>query len=197
VVARSNQILGELRGVAARMPATRARLAALPMHLVADVGGLRVGIVHGDATALAGWGFSPELLQATTPAALADLQARTCVDIFASTHTCLALLHDNLLPGRRLTIINNGAAGMPNFAGTPGGLISRIATTPSPHRPIYGLARDGVHIDAIPVAYNHGQFLDRFHARWPAGSPAHVSYARRVIEGPDYAVAQASGRAAE
>jgi hypothetical protein len=197
IVVRSNWILSELRSVAAGAPAACARLAALPMHLVANVGGLRVGIVHGDATALAGWGFSRESLQAATPAAIADLQARSRIDIFASTHTCLALLHDNLLPGRRLTVINNGAAGMPNFAGIPGGLISRIATTPSPHRPLYGLARDGVHMDALQVAYDQGQFLDRFLARWPAGSPAHVSYARRIIEGPDYAITQAYRRRAE
>ena len=39
-----------------------ARLAALPMHLVAQVGGLRIGIVHGDAAALAGWGFAHDAL---------------------------------------------------------------------------------------------------------------------------------------
>lgn len=117
--------------------------------------------------------------------------------MFASTHTCLALLRDAALPNGRLTVINNGAAGMPNFAGNRHGLISRIATTPSPHRPLYGVKRDGVHIDAVAVAYDHGQFLDRFLARWPVGSPAHLSYARRILEGPAYTVAQALGRAPE
>ena len=193
VVMRSNRILRELRSMAVRTPAARARLAALPMHLVADVRGLRVGIVHGDAMSLAGWNFTREVLGAAAPDTLADLQARSRVDIFASTHTCLALLHDAALPNGRLTVINNGAAGMPNFAGTHHGLISRIATTPSPHRPIYGLIRDGVHIDAIAVAYDHGRFLNRFLARWPAGSSAHLSYARRILEGPTYTIAQALG----
>jgi hypothetical protein len=162
------------------------------MHLVAKVGRLRIGIVHGDATALAGWGFTHEMLgNPAAPAALADLHRRTRVDVFASTHTCLALLHDATLPGGRLTVINNGAAGMPNFAGTRHGLISRIAATPSPHRPVYGLARDGVYIDAIAVDYDHRKFLDRFLARWPAGSPAHLSYAARILEGPAYTIAQA------
>ena len=196
VVMRSNLILSELRGVAARAPAARARLAGLPMHLVAEVAGLRVGIVHGDATALAGWGFTRENLVAAAPAKLADLRARSHIDVFASTHTCLALLHDTALPNGRLTVINNGAAGMPNFKGTRHGLISRIATTPSPHEAVYGLKRDGVHIDALAVGYEHGQFLDRFLARWPAGTPAHLSYARRILEGPAYTVALALASAA-
>jgi hypothetical protein len=197
VVMRSNLVLSQLRGVAASTPAARARVAGLPMHLVAEVGGLRVGIVHGDATSLAGWDFTRETLAAVPPAMLADLTARSCIDVFASTHTCLALLSDTALPNGRLTVINNGAAGMPNFKRTRYGLVSRIATTPSPHRPVYGLERDGVHIDALPVGYDHGQFLDRFLARWPAGTPAHLSYARRILEGPAYTIAQARGSAAE
>jgi len=196
VVVRSNQILSELRSVAARAPAACTRLAGLPMHLVADVGSLRVGIVHGDANSLAGWSFTREIL-GVAGAMLADLRARARIDLVASTHTCLALLHDAALPNGRLTVINNGAAGMPNFAGRRHGLLSRIATTPSPHRPVYGLTRDGVHIDAIEVAYDHGQFLDCFLARWPAGSPAHLSYARRIFDGPAYTVAQALGSAPE
>ncbi|HMA73227.1 MAG TPA: hypothetical protein VKP67_17350, partial [Xanthobacteraceae bacterium] len=46
VVVRSNRVLDELRTVACRAPAACARLAGLPMHIVAEVGGLRVGIVH-------------------------------------------------------------------------------------------------------------------------------------------------------
>ena len=196
VVTRSNLILSESRGVAARAPAARARVAGLPMHLVAEVGGLRVGLVHGDATSLAGWGFTHENLVAATSALLADVRARSHIDVFASTHTCLALLHDAALPSGRLTVINNGAAGMPNFQGTRHGLISRIATTPSPHEAVYGLKRDGVHIDALAVGYDHERFLDRFLARWPAGTPAHLSYARRILEGPAHTIAQALASAA-
>jgi hypothetical protein len=197
MVMRSNRILSELRSVATRVPGTRRRLAGLPMHLVADVGGLRIGIVHGDAWSLAGWGFTREILHATAPAILADLRARSRVDVFASTHTCVPLLHEMALPNGRLTVINNGAAGMPNFIGSQHGLISRIATTPSPHPPSYGVSRDGVHIDAIAVAYDHEQFLDRFLARWPAGTAAHLSYARRIFDGPAYTIAQALGSVPE
>src|SRR5258708_37397380 len=170
---RSNLILSELRGVAARAPAARARVSGLPMHLVAEVGGRRVGIVHGDATSLAGWGFTRENLVAAPPATLADLRARSHIDVFASTHTCLALLHDAALPNGRLTVINNGAAGMPNFKGTRHGLISRIATTRSPHGAVYGLKRDGVHIHALAASYTHLRFPHRFLPLRPPPTPPH------------------------
>jgi hypothetical protein len=197
VVQRSNAILGELRHTADAVLGSAGRLAALPMHLVARVGRLRVGIVHGDAESLAGWSFAHDALD--DPAARNALEAiaqAARVDAFASTHTCLAALRDFKLRAGRLTIINNGAAGMPNFAGSRSGLVSRIATTPSPHRPLYGLVRDGVHIDALPVAYDVEGFLARFRRRWPEGSPAHSSYFDRLISGPGYEIAQARPPAA-
>ena len=99
-----------------------------------------------------------------------------------------------MLQSGRLTIINNGAAGMPNFSGSRVGLVSRIATTSSPHRPLYGIVRDGVHIDAIPLDYDNDGFLDRFLDRWPTGSAAHASYFPRIMAGPPYALEQACRR---
>jgi hypothetical protein len=192
VVQRSNEIFRELRRAAAAVPGIGGRLAQLPMHLVAQIGDLRVGIVHGDAASLAGWRFAPEALDdASAGRWLDEIRHASRIDAFASTHTCLAVLRDFSLPGGRLTVINNGAAGMPNFAGTRFGLISRIATTPSPHPPLYGIVRDGVHIDAIALRYDSNAFLQHFLARWPEGSPAHASYLRRIEHGPDYAIASA------
>jgi hypothetical protein len=111
--------------------------------------------------------------------------------VFASTHTCLAALRDFSFPAGRLTVINNGAAGMPNFAGTDFGLLTRIATHPSPQAAAFGLARDGVHIDAIPIRYDQAAFVSRFLARWPEHSAAHASYFRRIVAGPDHAPARA------
>jgi len=192
IVTRSNEILAELREVAA--PEAAQRLAALPMHLVASIGGLRVGIVHGDAASLAGWRFAHEALDDPENAAwLADVREMSGVDVFASTHTCLAALREFASP-ERLTIVNNGAAGMANFAGTSFGLISRIAIRPSPHPALYGAARDGVFIDAIAVEFDLAAFLARFETCWPEGSPAHVSYYRRIVGGPAYGIEQATGR---
>ena len=193
IVTRSNEILSLLQGVA---PAeARARLGRLPMHLVAAVGPLRVGLVHGDAAALAGWRFAhDELDNPKRRGWLAEIHAAAHVDVFASTHTCLAALRDFDLPDGRLTVINNGAAGMPNFSRSRAGVITRIATSPSPHRPLYGTQRDGVFIDALAVDYDHDAFLNRFLARWPEGSPAHASYFTRIVDGPDYSLAAAAGQ---
>jgi hypothetical protein len=193
VVRRSNEIAIELRRTAQAFPAATERMAALPMRLVADVGGLRVGIVHGDATSLAGWSFAHDALDRPAARTMLDAVRRAArVDLFASAHTCLAVLRDFRLPAGRLTIINNGAAGMPNFSGGRFGLVSRIAATPSPHRPFYGIVRDGVHIDAIPLPYDSEAFLRRFLARWPKGSAAHASYFQRITIGPDHSVGRAA-----
>lgn len=191
VVRRSNDIIAQVQQA---MPGTaRARLAALPMQMVAQVGILRVGIVHGDAAALAGWRFAQDELD--NPKRLdwlCDIHAQAQVDIFASTHTCLAALRDFGLTRGRLTIINNGAAGMPNFTGSQHGVITRIALTPSPHRPLYGVVRNGVHIDALAVNYDTEAFLVRFLKRWPPGSSAYESYYNRIAQGPDYSMATAA-----
>lgn len=189
-VRRSNEILGELR---ANCPQeARARLARLPMHLVAQVGPLRVGIVHGDAASLAGWRFAHDALDDPKSHAWRNqVRQSSKVDVFASTHTCLAALRDFLLPAGRLTVINNGAAGMPNFSHSTFGVVSRIAVTRSPHRTLYGLMRDGVRIDAVAVHYEQRAFADRFLARWPERSPAYESYFGRIAGGPDYPMARA------
>jgi hypothetical protein len=190
MVERSNAILTALRMAVPSMHAVKLR--DLTMHLVAQVGPLRIGIVHGDATSLAGWRFDRVALDhPSARAGLNEIRADSRIDLFASSHTCAASLREFALPAGRLTIINNGAAGMPNFAGSRAGLISRIAVVPSPHRPVYGAVRDGVHIDAIPVAYDAEKFLDRFLARWREGSPAHASYFRRITTGPSDTVADA------
>jgi hypothetical protein len=186
VVRRSNAILRELRAAASTVPGAAAGLAGLAMHCVARVGDLTVGIVHGDATSLAGWGFAHDALDQPALGRLDDIRRQSAVDVFASTHTCLAALRDLALAGGRLTIINNGAAGMPNFAGTRFGIVSRIATRPSPAPPLYGVTRRHVHIDALALPYDHAAFVDRFLARWPEGSAAHASYFRRIDCGPDY-----------
>lgn len=194
VVDRSNDILAELRHAAGRIPGAAGALGVLPMHVVARVGDLRIAIVHGDAASLAGWRFAHDALDdpANLPW-LEDVHRAARADVFASTHTCLAALREFKLPSGRLTVINNGAAGMPNFSGRRDGLVTRIATTPSPHPPLYGTVRYGIHIDAIALAYDHDRFYQRFLARWPNGSPAHESYCQRILSGPDYSLAQAHG----
>jgi len=94
----------------------------------------------------------------------------------ATSHTCSAVAL-NLEHG---ALINNGAAGMPNFAGGRYGLLSRIATTPHPAA-LYRCQRDGLFIEALPLNYAHDNFLADFDRQWPADSPATLSYRSRVL----------------
>jgi len=186
-VERSNRILTRLRDTARNFPDERRALGRLPLHLRARVGGLRVGVVHGDAESLAGWGFSQERLR-EHQATIARWFDQAGVDVYASSHTCLpvaATIGDGIL-------INNGAAGMPNFSGTRFGVITRVGTAPSPFPACYGMCRNGVHIEALPVHYDHGAWARLFLEIWPEGTDAHASYWDRILHGPLYFSARAA-----
>jgi len=186
-VARSNRILSLLRETARGFPDLRAQLGALPMVASARVGKLRIGIVHGDAESLAGWRFAHQSLDAPDNLPWLDaVHAEAGVDLFASSHTCLPVLREFALTRGSLVVINNGAAGMPNFTCTRFGLLTRISTRPAPIAPVYGIRRDGVHVEALPIRYDHARWIEAFLSDWPPGSPAHDSYYRRIIEGPGY-----------
>jgi hypothetical protein len=70
--------------------------------------------------------------------------------------------------------------------------LSAVEAATIAHRPLYGIVRAGVHIDAIPVYYDHDTFLARFLRRWPAGAAAHASYFSRIMAGPDHSVERAA-----
>ncbi len=186
-VERSNQIIARLRGVAQRFPRRATRLAALPMWRVAEVGELRVGIVHGDAESLSGWGFAAETADSAPAAARAvEHAARAAVAVFASSHTCLPVMRCHGPAAGGVILVNNGAAGMPNFSGERFGVITRIATTAPPQPALYGRERDGVFVHALAVRYDHEAFLRDFDRWWPADSPASISYRTRIVDGPDW-----------
>jgi len=197
-VSRSNEILERLRTTARAFPAQRERLGALPMNLVAHVGEARVGIVHGDAASLAGWGFAQDRLDDPTHRRWIESVFRAGeVDVFASTHTCLPAFREYDFAGTRGIVANNGAAGMPNFAGRLAGLITRIGVAPfAGEEKLYAIETRGVHVEALELAYDHARWTERFLASWPAGSPAHASYHRRIVEGPRFVLGEAAPRAA-
>jgi hypothetical protein len=188
-VARSNAIAARLRATARGFPELRSRLGALPMHAVASVGGVRVGIVHGDAAALAGWDFSQERLERDLGPAAAAFDAAG-VRVFACSHTCLPVLQVLATARGSAVIANNGAAGMPNFRGTSYGLVTRIAIRPRADA-LYGEWLGPVFVEALAVRYDQARWLAHFDALWPPGSPAAMSYRRRIAEGPGYEPQQA------
>jgi hypothetical protein len=186
-VERSNAILGRLRETARGFSQLRARLGGLPMHAVAAVGGVRIAIVHGDAWSLAGWRFAQESL---SDADLARAFDAADVSIFASSHTCLPVTYR--LPAG--VVANNGAAGMPNFRGARFGLLTRISTGGRADA-LYGERLGAIVVETLAVRYDHDRWLAQFDRLWPAGSPAAVSYRKRITDGPGYDPAQAVRRA--
>lgn len=192
-VARSNRILERLRHAARRHPSAIERLAAAPMYRVAEVGGERVAIVHGDADSLAGWSFSQEALN-TEEGRQAALErfSHAQVRVFASSHTCLPALAR--FPGGKF-VVNNGAAGMPNFHGTGYGVATRISVVPG--RRLYGERAGALFVEAVALDYDAAAWQRRFLEQWPPQSEAYLSYYRRIVGGPNYSLAQAlCGRAA-
>ena len=115
----SPEAITVLAGTITMTPGTvSAELSALPMWQRADVGPLRLGIVHGDATSLAGWGFAQEHLRdAKHREQVASWFDRADVDAFACTHTCLPVFQaiGGGPGGQPRWVLNNGAAGMPNL----------------------------------------------------------------------------------
>ena len=195
VVQRSNHIMRSLRATAAAFPDLTQRLAALPMHLRVNVGDCRIAIVHGDAESLAGWGFAQEHLQRAEHRHTARRWFEAAqVDVFASSHTCLPVFHTLPIATRRVApvVLNNGAAGMPNFRGDAAGLLTRIALHPfdGPERR-FGLRRNGLHLDAIAIEPDQAMWRAQFLQQWPEGSDAHTSYWDRIVDGPAYEPAQA------
>jgi hypothetical protein len=178
-------------------PAQRAELAALPMHARASVGGCQLALVHGDATSLAGWGFAQEHLRdAGHQATVRGWLERAGVDAFACTHTCLPVFQRLATAAGEGWVLNNGAAGMPNFAGDPAGLVLRVSTRPcaDPARRFGTVLRTPageVFADALALAVDGAAWQRQFAATWPAGSDAEASYGRRIAAGPDYRVSDA------
>jgi hypothetical protein len=193
VVERSNRIHARLKATASRHPEILDRLGQLAMFARYRVGDVRVGVVHGDADSLAGWRFDVAALDAPDNRSwLADAFSRAEVEVFASTHTCLPALRSFAGPSdRSRVVINNGAAGMPNFAGEQAGLLTRISVLPSPHVPVHGIRQENLHIDALAIRFDAARWDAAFLNNWPAGSEAWVSYFDRIRSGPTFSRAQA------
>ena len=177
MVERSNAIQAELNRTVQALPGLAARLAARPATALVSVGGRRVAISHGDEHSLAGWNCAREALaEPGRQQQLDQWLAANRVSVLATSHTCTAVA----LNLHHAALINNGAAGLPNFAGGRYGLLSRIATTAHPAA-LYRCQREGLFIEALPLNYAHDAFLADFDRQWPTGSPAAQSYRSRIL----------------
>lgn len=193
-VARSNAIMERLQGTARLAPELVAAFAPLPRQLVAEVAGLRVGIIHGDPASVAGWGLAVENMPSPgeTPPQIRDWFRAAAVDVFACTHTCLPFAQEFRVDDRERLVMNNGATGMPNFHGDRRGVITRISHVPCPEEyRLYGVRRGGVYCDAVALEWACAAWECWFGATWPPGSPAAVSYGPRLAGGPAHTLADA------
>jgi hypothetical protein len=208
VVDRSNQIIARLRTTASRFPDLVRRMGALPRYLTAGVAGERVGIVHGDPESLAGWRLALEAMEPgdpavrrqvgwrgepTTPGDLLDWFGRADVSVLASTHT--GLPYAQVVPdgGRGRLVVNNGTAGLGNFAGTGYGVLTRLSSDPRPPADsLYGTTIGKLRCDAVALRFDLGAWQARFLAQWPPGSPGHRSYFARLTRGTHLRLPQAA-----
>jgi hypothetical protein len=176
-----------LQKTAHQFPKLRQRLGQLPMHLVAEVGIVRVAIVHGDAESLAGWSFSSETLsQSDNDGRLKQWFDEADVSLFACTHTCLPVVKRVERNDGYGVIVNNGSVGMPNLQGTRFGLVTRIATYPARQASCFSTHAHGLYIDLLKVEYNQKRWLKMFQENWSSDSPAYLSYFTRITQGPAF-----------
>jgi len=207
-VARSNAIMARLQEAADEFPAVKTALGGLPLTRTLEVGGERIGVVHGDAELLSGWSFAAERLSpnrrcCSGDEATAELTPRARIEqvfreadvtAFASTHTCLAHARDFAVDGRNRLIMNNGSAGIPNFSGATFGLVTRISADPAvPRASLYGIRMGGARFDALPVRFDQSAWMKRFLGNWQPGTPGYDAYFDRLVKGPDFRLADAIG----
>ena len=186
VVERSNRILSRLRQTARGVGAAAA-LGRLPMVARARVGGVGVAITHGDEQSLAGWRLANDRLADSWHSGLIDCLRAVDSRVIASSHTCLAVADTFRDTQGWLAAINNGAAGLANFAGSPAGLVTRIAldslALPAGARELYRFQADGLRISALAIDFDLPTWLTLFDAQWQPGSDAALSYRHRALHG--------------
>jgi hypothetical protein len=130
VVADSNAVVAQLRTARATIDG-HPWLAELPRYLTVAVGDNRVGIVHGDPENLAGWSLALEAIEPQDPqirdrtgftgtptpgVRVLDWLRRADVEVLCCTHTGLPYAQDHPHPEGRGLVVNNGCAGLPDFA---------------------------------------------------------------------------------
>jgi hypothetical protein len=164
--------------------------------------------VHGDAELLSGWAFAAERLSPIgrccsgdeasfplTPRETIDRVFRAAdVTAFASSHTCLPHARAFTVDRRERLVINNGASGIPNFAGTTFGLVTRISADPAvAEGSLYGINLGGARFDALPVRFDQRAWVARFLGNWQPGTAGYDAYFNRIVSGPDFTLPDAIG----
>jgi len=115
----------------------------------------------------------------------ADMQAANA-DIVCCTHTCLAFLR--VFSGGGV-VVNNGSAGMGNFAGSAHGCITRVAPAgmevPKELESlvVHETVHKGARVSALEVRFDGEEWEREFLKQWGEGTAAHESYFERIKHG--------------
>jgi len=169
---------------------------AQPAQLEADTFFV-VGGLYGNPVALAAAleraADEPGGPAATTAGDLLDWFGRADVSVLASSHTGLPYAQAVPDGPRRRLVINNGAAGLPNFAGTTYGVVTRLSSNPwVPADSLYSTTVGTLRCDALAVRFDLEAWTARFLAQWLPGSPGHRSYFTRITGGTHLRLEQAA-----
>lgn len=185
-VARSNAIHEMMFEALLERPELKERLVNRAATAKVSVAGINVGITHGDEKLIGGWECSREEMRTKArQEELNNFLITNNIDVFATTHTC-ATAAIRLQNGY---VINNGAAGLPNFKGNNYGLCVRVscANNPSPStlasQVIFDTRIKDAVVQAVSLPWNTDEYLNWFDALWEAGSPAEISYRGRIKSG--------------
>ncbi len=186
-VERSNRIHAIMKDALADREDLLKPLRSRGRVLIVDVCGSKLAITHGDEKLLGGWDCCREMLETMSrQLELDEWFERTGVDIFATTHTCEAVA----MRTAHGVLINNGAAGMPNFADQDFGIVTRIARDPLPDA-LFETTYNGLSIQSLPLRFDHEAFVAWFDELWPEGTPGEQNYRRRIITGGEDRIAVA------
>ncbi|MEI0560020.1 hypothetical protein R4L22_00380 [Brachyspira pilosicoli] len=187
IVNRSNIIHKELKKVMDILPKYKNILSGRKKNITVEMMGQKIAITHGDEKSLSGWECSNESLERyERQNELDNWFIENDIDILASTHTCFPAA----VKLKNGIVINNGAAGMPNFKGKLYGLITRISNSVNENA-VYRDRINNLYAEAVPVRYDNDRFLKWFDNLWPLGSEASVSYRDRIINGTEYGIEKA------
>jgi hypothetical protein len=131
--------------------------------------------------------------QPTTAADLLGWFRRADVSVLACTHTGLPYAQDVRDGARHRLVVNNGSAGLGNFADTTYGVITRLSSDLQPPADsLYGITLGTLRCDAVPLRFDLDRWKARFLAQWPPGSPAHDHYLARITRGTQLRLPQAA-----
>lgn len=138
-----------------------------------------IGISHGDEKSVAGWSCSNiSLRNNERQKEIINFMDSLQLNVFATSHTCEPIM----MYDENHIVINNGAAGMPNFNKSGEGVVTRISFSESIDR-IYGSKVGELYIDAVAIKYDNEAFIKWFETHWKKGTPAHISYFDRILNG--------------